>query len=67
MSDLQKQIDHEFTREIVCPYCGYGFAYSGEYHDCNGESIACQDCEEYFDLKIHYHVNYSTCKLKDTP
>ena len=57
--------DTEYTSEIVCPYCGYKFGDSYEYHENNGDEIECHDCENKFTLNIHFSVDYSTSKLEE--
>jgi len=45
------EIDHKFTNEIVCPYCGYEFSDSWEYLDPSNDShdgeeidVECLEC-----------------------
>lgn len=69
MSDKKKQIDHEYTDEIVCPHCGYEFGDSWEYDEDDGEMIECQDCDKSFRLDVNYTVSYVSSKVEkeDTP
>ena len=66
MSD-EKYIECEFTREIVCPYCGYEFSDSWEIGD--GEDIGnieCRDCDAEFDCRRDIEVTYcSYIKVKE--
>jgi DNA-directed RNA polymerase subunit RPC12/RpoP len=56
---------HEYTDEIVCPYCGYEFTDSWEYSDTQDEQkVDCHDCGEEFLLYMHLTVDYSTYKKK---
>ncbi|HDK7182970.1 TPA: hypothetical protein PTV74_002117 [Clostridium botulinum] len=64
MSYEEKEIDHEYTNEIVCPFCGYEFIDSWEYGD--GEEdlglIECNECGKSFYANREVLVTYSTCK-----
>lgn len=57
------EIDHEFTEEVVCPYCGYEFSDSWEFSD-NAE-IECDECGETFISERNSEVTYSTQKKED--
>ena len=52
-------IDHEYTKEIVCPYCGYEFSNSWEYDGECGED-QCSECDKYFQWTRNVSVDYST-------
>lgn len=67
----EQEIDHEYTTEIVCPFCGSEFGDS-----CEVESVSedlglqqCGDCDKHFyatrNITIDYSTekaNYGTCK-----
>lgn len=59
-----EEIDHEFTKEIVCPYCGhihsesYDFGSGGE-EDSEAE---CDSCGKQFYWSRIISVEYSTSK-----
>lgn len=57
-------IDHEYTGNIVCPYCGYEDKDSWEEQP--GEEdlglTECGNCEKYFYAKRHITIEYSTEK-----
>ena len=60
-------IDHEFTRNIICPYCGYEDEDSWETEPdeqgCLG-SIACGKCGREFKAYRYVDVTYSTEAMK---
>lgn len=55
------EIDHEFTDEVVCPYCGREHCDSWEYSDDGTEE--CNDCGKTFNYTRNVTVEYSTSKL----
>ena len=59
------EIDHEFTKEIVCPYCGY--IHSESYEFGNGEEgdgeDECGECGKKFRWSRMVSVDYSTEKI----
>jgi len=65
----KQSIDHEYTREIVCPYCGYEFSDSWDYGltgdpyemECHNE-----DCLKTFDSYIDVDVTYVTKKIEES-
>jgi hypothetical protein len=62
-----KEVEHDYTDEIVCPYCGYEFSESYEFGDGFDEDldiIDCGECEESFYASRSIMVNYSTEKLE---
>lgn len=59
------EIDHEYTHEVVCPYCGYENGDSGElglYGTYNDGETTCGHCERDFAWERHIEVTYSTTK-----
>ncbi|WP_125154406.1 hypothetical protein [Clostridium rectalis] len=66
------EINHLFTNEIVCPFCGYEFVDSWEYGDNYEDElglIECNECGKQFytnkDVSITYctyKADYGTCK-----
>ncbi len=61
------EINHEWTNEVVCPYCGYEFSDSYEFGDSDGD-IECDECEKLFYFYPETTVTYSTqrdCKLNN--
>ena len=67
MSDLQ----HDYTHEPVCPYCGrvYGDAWEINFGgDMEGSTeITCGACEKDFSVDRHVEVTYSTTPLSEVP
>jgi DNA-directed RNA polymerase subunit RPC12/RpoP len=56
-------IDHEYQREITCPYCGYKFRDSWEFNDDTSEqTVECHACEKEFLLYVEVSVDYTTKK-----
>jgi len=59
-------IDHDFTRNIVCPYCGHVDRDSWEWN--NGEEgdgeAECGECEKSYGVSRHVMVKYSTRRAK---
>lgn len=54
------ELEHEYTDEIVCPWCGYRFSDSWEWEEDNG-GIDC-DCGKSFDYERIVSVDYSTSR-----
>jgi len=52
-------IDHEYTREIVCPGCGDELGDSWELSDDDGDE-QCGECGITFTWERHVEVTYST-------
>jgi len=55
---MPEEIDHQFTDEIVCPYCGYEHSDSWEMGD-QGE-IECEKCGKTFEYWVETQVHYTT-------
>ena len=58
--------EHQYTDEIVCPYCGYTFKDSCEEiapEEC--EEIDCEDCKKTFSASANMSISYVTRKLKE--
>jgi uncharacterized Zn-finger protein len=53
-------IDHEYTDEIVCPYCGAEFSDSWEFKD--DDSPECEECGKKFISRRDISVSYTTKK-----
>jgi transcription elongation factor Elf1 len=59
------EIDHEYTDDIVCPYCGYEFTDSWEFEGNEDLGlIDCQSCEKPFIATRNVEVTYTTEKAK---
>lgn len=57
----KREIDHEYTENIVCPYCGYEDEDSFEqYVDEDEKLISCDSCNKKFYATRNIEVTYST-------
>jgi len=56
------EIEHEFTDEIVCPYCGYEYSECYEFTE-DDDSTECPKCEKFFSYSRHTQITYTTTKL----
>lgn len=63
----EKEIDHEYTKEIVCPYCGYEFLDSFEIGSDEEDLglIECDECGKHFYATRNMEITYSTEKPKE--
>ena len=60
----EKEIEHEYTNEIVCPYCGYECSDSWEFDSNNNcGTHECGDCGEEFEWERNIDIDYSTSKI----
>lgn len=55
--------DTDYTSEIICPHCGYEYDCSNEYADDNGKYIDCSECDNTFELGVHFQIDFSTEKV----
>jgi hypothetical protein len=67
MTDTPKPIDHRYTSEIVCPYCGHQFRDSWEV--CpgdSGEDVECRSetCGKTFLMERLTIIEYVTEKKR---
>jgi len=63
-----EEIDTDYTREAVCPYCGWENSDSWELRlDGDGDSttIKCGECEKEFKVYLNLEVTYSTEKIEE--
>lgn len=69
MSDDFEDWDrHNYTDEIVCPYCFYEFDDSWEFQDDSYDvdgPLECNSCGKEFYMYRNISVSYSTVKIKD--
>ena len=59
------EVDHEYTDEIVCPWCGYEFSDSWEFGN-GGEFTEledCPECDKSFYASRTITVAYTTQKV----
>lgn len=57
-----KEIDHEYTSQITCPYCGWEDKDSWEAGDSG--NMECDRCGTEFHFEKDVRVTYSTDKIK---
>lgn len=59
-----ENIEHEYTQEIVCPWCGHIQSDGWEYFRDNDEIVECDcgECDKPFTVLQHISVTYSTYK-----
>lgn len=64
-----RRINHEFTDDVVCPFCGT--AYDGSYvYDgtrANDTTHDCDECGRTFEVERDFSVYYITRKSKEAP
>lgn len=58
------EMEHKFTDEIVCPYCGCIFNDSWEFEDDDG-IILCEECGKEFNYTREINITYNTSKLPE--
>ena len=64
MSD--KEIDHKYTKEIVCPYCGNEHSDSYEYfYTREVIGVECVGCSKKFTAMQNVIVDYTTEKIEE--
>lgn len=59
--DATKEIDHEYTDELVCPYCGYKHEDDGEMNE--GGDLECYQCEKKFKYEVDYSKSFTSRKV----
>ena len=60
-------IDHEYTDNVVCPWCGYEDIDSWEYIEDTENDIECPECGKLFDMERHTQVTYTTKRARCEP
>ena len=60
----EKEIDHDYTKEIICPYCGYehgdSWEKSNDVFDGDLPDMECDDCNKTFSVYRNGEITYST-------
>lgn len=56
--------DHEYTDEVVCPYCGYEHGDSWEL-SADSDEMDCGNCDQPFTYERNIEVTYSTKKKRN--
>lgn len=63
MNNTSKPIDHEYTRQAVCPYCGdvdeESYELGGHKPRDYGDA-ECESCGRFYHWRRHVSVKYST-------
>ena len=54
-------IEHEYTKQIVCPWCGYELEDCWEWGD-SGDEETCSDCGKVFSYERNMTVDYCTTR-----
>ena len=61
--DAEEEFDHDYTSEMVCPYCGYvhtdSWEWEGKDLEASGE-YECDHCGKEFSVTRTFSVFYST-------
>lgn len=60
--DDEDEIDHSFTEEVVCPWCGYEHGDSWELQDSG--KMKCPECDKEFKYDRDIEVTYWTEKIE---
>jgi DNA-directed RNA polymerase subunit RPC12/RpoP len=63
---FNKEIDCSFTRDVVCPHCGYEFKDSYDFFEYHGQEadLECYECGKEFIACSHITIDYSSHKKK---
>lgn len=69
---MSKEIDHTYTDEVVCPYCGYEDDSSwewfrGDFNDEAQDEDSCGKCGKPILATQHITIRYSTEKVRVVP
>ena len=59
---MKKEIEHEYTSNMVCPYCGFTDEDSWETSKDDGVKD-CGNCEERFNFVRNISIDYCTSKI----
>lgn len=57
---MSKEVEHEYTNEVVCPHCGEELMDSWELYE-EGE-YQCDECGEEYHYERNIIVTYTTRK-----
>ena len=68
--NVKDEFDTDYTRKIVCPYCGWEDNNSWEVFgmsDGDGDirETDCGRCDKDFTVQLHVSVSYTTEKKKE--
>lgn len=59
---MSEEIDHEYTTELVCPYCGCKDLNSWELAESR-DAHQCVECEKYFSYESHTERYFTSKKV----
>lgn len=59
---IEKEIDHEYTDEIVCPYCGHESEDSWEASE-DSDDEECDECGKHFAYDSETTRTYTSRKV----
>lgn len=64
---MSTEIEHKYTSEIVCPYCGDELGDSWEFGSGRQDigEVDCPNCEKTFIAYRNIEVTYNTWKKDD--
>lgn len=62
LGKMRKEIEHEYTDELICPYCGH--ENKTEYDAPDYETEECNKCGEEFKYDHYIEITYTTYKIK---
>lgn len=58
---MSKEIDHSYTDELVCPYCGHEHGDDGEMNEAG--DYECSKCKKNFSFEVDYSKSYTSRKV----
>jgi predicted RNA-binding Zn-ribbon protein involved in translation (DUF1610 family) len=61
---IAKEMDHIFTNEMICPYCGEEQTDPCEEEDDSGE-YECEGCGKIFRYNRHTTIEYCSMKMEE--
>jgi len=56
-----EEIDHEYTDEVVCPYCAY--IHQDSWETPNFGEMDCENCHKKFEHERDVSISYITRKI----
>ena len=57
-------MSHYQEDEIICPHCDEQYTSdSWDYHDSDGDTLTCNDCDKDFTLSVNHSITFSTDKV----
>lgn len=65
-NETGKPIDHRYTDEIVCPWCGAEMCDPQDYFTHRTDTEIDCDCGKRFSASANYSVTYCTAKIEPT-